>query len=357
MKEGRKLGEVLNEVQRFSKLKEDFVVDTSVLKFNYGVFGENGEGVYTLQMPDNNFGITHIAHGQIAGALGIPVKYYNRMKEEAPELLENNVNHWFLNNPTRRMVRTLENNARALLSDKYRRLDNEDLVEMLLPTLDQVPGIEVKSCEVTPSRLYIKAVTDSLVGDISNAKKQDIVYGGVVISNSEVGMGSLRIEPLIFRLVCHNGMIVPDHGVRKYHIGRVFEGDDLVAKLSDEAIEADDRAFWLKARDVLKSVLEEDVFEKIVQQMKSADEEKMVSEPEDAVERLAKKKGFTEDEQKSVLRNLLGHERPTKLGVSNSITRTAQEVKSYDRATELEYTGADVLLMPKKEWKEIAGVA
>ena len=38
----------------------------------------------------------------------------------------------------------------------------------------------------------------------------DIVQAGVVISNSETGLGAVCIQPLIYRLVCSNGMVVND---------------------------------------------------------------------------------------------------------------------------------------------------
>jgi len=347
MKKGRELSEVLQEINQLSQTKEDYIIDTQSLSFTSA--GED----YSLGMPgDQNFSINEISHGQIAEAIKIPVKYYNRMRAEDPQLLVNNVNHWFQNNPMKRMVRTLGSDARAFLSDRYRRLDNEDLIEAILPTLGDFPGIRIESCEVTPTRFYIKAVTEKLKGEVA---KGDIVYGGVVLSNSEVGWGSLRIEPLIFRLVCTNGMIVPDYGIKRFHIGRVQETDELFTKLTNEAIEADDKAFWLKSRDILHAALSEEVFGKIVNEMKTAKEDEIQINPVDAVTRLSKRRGFSLEEQNNVLANLLKHEESTKFGLSNAVTRTAQDIPSYTRATEFEYLGAEIMAMPKGEWREIAG--
>jgi hypothetical protein len=135
----------------------------------------------------------------------------------------------------------------------------------------------------------------------------------------------------------------------------VQETDEMFLRLTEETIAADDKAFWLKTRDLLTSTLTEDVFGKIVNQMKSAKEDEIEIDPVDAVVRLSNKHGFTADEHKSVLSNLLRHEEPTKFGMSNAITRTAQEVDGYERATELEYLGAEIMSLPKIEWKGIAG--
>ncbi len=48
----------------------------------------------------------------------------------------------------------------------------------------------------------------------------DVVIAGFVISNSEVGLGSLRVEPLVFRFVCKNGMICKDYAQKRYHVGK-----------------------------------------------------------------------------------------------------------------------------------------
>ena len=58
-------------------------------------------------------GVGEIAHRQIGSALGIPAKYYDKMRAENPELLAQNVNSWFTMTPQKRMVRTLDGNARA----------------------------------------------------------------------------------------------------------------------------------------------------------------------------------------------------------------------------------------------------
>jgi hypothetical protein len=49
------------------------------------------------------------------------------------------------------------------------------------------------------------------------------VQAGVVISNSEVGQGTLSVQPLIYRLICRNGLIAADRAMRKTHVGRMSD--------------------------------------------------------------------------------------------------------------------------------------
>ena len=60
------------------------------------------------------------------------------MRSDAPALLAHNVNHWFKTQPAERMVRTLDGKARAFLSNRYRRLDNFDLLHAVMPVLAEL---------------------------------------------------------------------------------------------------------------------------------------------------------------------------------------------------------------------------
>ena len=63
-----------------------------------------------------------MAHQQISSRLGIPLKYYQKMQFEAPALLDKNVNNWLNQNPARRMLRIMDGNIRAFLSERAKKL-------------------------------------------------------------------------------------------------------------------------------------------------------------------------------------------------------------------------------------------
>ena len=86
-----------------------------------------------------------------------------------------------------------------------------------LPVIQEMQGSQIESCEVTPTHLYLKVVNRRLKAEV---RVGDVVQAGFVVSNSEVGLGSLRVEPLVFRLVCKNGLICKDFAQKKYHVGR-----------------------------------------------------------------------------------------------------------------------------------------
>ena len=88
--------------------------------------------------------------------------------------------------------------ARVLLSERYRCIDNMEIASAVLPRFAGSAQYEVMSCEVTDNRLYLIVVNHRLEMEV---RKGDIVQAGVMISNSEVGLGAVSIQPLVYRLV------------------------------------------------------------------------------------------------------------------------------------------------------------
>jgi Domain of unknown function (DUF932) len=347
MKSGRTLQELAMELDRQSKTKKDYVADTRRLKM------EPGDSGVILQGVNGGMTLRPIAHQQLGASLGIPKPYYDRMLAEAPDLLSSNVNRWLERQPAKKLVRTLDNEVRAILSDSYRPLDNLDLAEAVLPKLIDLSATVV-SGEVTENRFYLKAVTDRIQGDV---KRGDIIQAGVVISNSEVGQGSLRVEALDYRLVCLNGM-VREQAIRKAHLGRSARGYDAIEDAREyfrsETRMADDRAFFLKVQDATASMFDQLRFNRRLDQYREVSERVIEADPVKVVELTATRIGLNESERSSVLQHLIRGGDMSQWGIANAVTRAAADVESYDRATELESLGGAVVELSATEWKALA---
>ena len=356
MKEGKTLQALAIEIKRQQAEAKDFLADTSIVTM------ESDSSSTRLSLNGSStFGITDIAHGQIGDFCQIPSKYYDKMRAASPSLLATNVNHWLHtapqgDAPAQKMVRTLDGNVRAFLSNRYRRIDNVQVAETVLPIISEMHGAEVKSCELTERKMYLKVVNPRLTTEI---RKGDVVQAGIVISNSEVGLGSVNVSPLIYRMVCSNGMIAQDSSVRKYHIGRVNESDYDMGIFRDDTIAADDVAFLKKVRNAVYAAVEQAVFEQVVSRMREATEARIDngSMVPKVIELTAKDYSITQSESEGVLGHLIEGGDLSLYGVSNAITRYAQDVKSYDRSTELEMIGYRVLTMPKKRWYQNLAIA
>ena len=348
MKTGKTLTDLAQTLETQQLQKADYIADTSTLRMT-------ADSQLTIVGADvQPFDLTPHTHSQIGARIGIPAKYYERMRLESPELLQENVNHWFREKPEQRMIRTLGESARAFLSRRYRRLDNFDLAEAVLPTLLQMEGAQVMSCELTETRMYLKVVTAKVQADV---KVGDPVQAGVCISNSEIGVGALRVEPLVYRLICTNGMVSPDRNTRNRftHLGRAAANTaDSYELFSDETLEADNTAFFLKVQDLVRDAVDRTKFEALVAQMRATTEHRIEGNPVKAVELLSNKFKLQQSESSGVLQHLIQGGDLSQWGLLNAVTRTAQDVDSYDRATELEELGATVMSLPSAQWKQLA---
>ena len=165
MKQGKTLETLGAELQRQRAARQDFVADTRHLNF----YTEDGKSRLTLTTGNKllEFGVNPLAHQQISARLGIPLKYYQRMQTEAPALLDENVNNWLQQSPERRMLRVMDGNVRAFLSDRYRRLDNLELCAAVLPIIQGMKGAVIESCEVTEAHLYLKVINRKMKAEVA----------------------------------------------------------------------------------------------------------------------------------------------------------------------------------------------
>lgn len=350
MKTGRALNEVLTELSRQDKMKRDYIVPAREISLldDGGTFSIGGLGDY---FP------TQLFHRQVGDKLGIPAKYYDVMREKKPELLARNVNAWLSDQDGSYMVRTIEGDgvktARAFLSKQYRRIDNLQVAMATLPLFAGSDDYRVESCEVTPTHVYLKIVSLKLEAEV---KVGDVVQAGVVISNSEVGLGSVSVQPLLYTLACKNGMTINSLGERKNHVGRAAKAvEDSYELYSDATLKAEDDVFLMKLKDVTLAAIEETRFLQAVDVLKEAAGIPITGKVQQVVELAGRNYGMNQAEQEGILKYLIEGGDLSKYGLSNAVTRMSQDVESYDRATQLEGMGWQVATMDRRLWEGMNG--
>lgn len=354
MKSGRSLVNLAQELERQLATKRDLVVPSSLLQCRTDEGGDL-KLIVDAREGDGEYGITNLARRQLADKLKIPFAYFERMRTEQPALLDRNVNTWLQTDSDRRMIRTLDGQVRAVLSDRYRRLDNYDLAENVLPILQRLDGARFESVELTETKMYLKVVTPRVEYEIAPG---DVVQAGIVITNSEVGCGTLSVQPLVYRLVCRNGLIASDRALRKTHVGRTLQSeDDPVTVFRDDTLAADDKAFFLKVRDVVEAAVSEATFRQVAQKMQKTRDIRLTGDPVKAVEVLANRYTLNESERSGVLRHLIVAGDLSAYGLVNAVTHFSHEVEDYDRATEFEALGGKLIELPASDWKEMAEAA
>ena len=344
MKQGMTIQDAAKEIMRQSQAKADYLVNTANLHM------ETCDGIPILRLLDESgvdrvepLDILTTAHRQMSAYLNIPWKYYERMRQEDIGLLAQNVNTWLRKGPEQRMIRTIDGRARAFLSNRYRRIDNIDIARITLPIIQQMPDAIYESCNLSDDYMFIKVVNPRLTAEVVPG---DIVQAGVVISNSETGQGAVCVQPLIYRLVCSNGMVVNEARTRRNHIGRVTSADENLLIYSEATLRADDKAFVMKVQDTVRAAVDEARFTKILDKLRESKDKKLNTANLPGVAKLASSSmGITDAESEGVLQHLIEGTDYSLYGLANAVTRHSQDVESYDRASKLEEIGYQIITM------------
>jgi hypothetical protein len=385
MKTGRSLQDMAAELERQTASRKDYVAPQGAITAQVipatDQIADNDDApkppqVVLAGLNGGTHGITPYAHRQFADQLGIPASYYDRMLAEQPDLLVRNLNTWLQAEASeKRMLRTLDGRVRAFVSPKYRPLDNYELATAILPKLIDL-NVQIMSCELTETRMYIKGILPDLSDDLPAGvqwgsghvavaeyagNRAGKVVASIVVSNSEVGAGSLRVEPSVFTTWCSNLAVIAQASMRKYHVGRSADVLEDFSIYRDETRKADDAAFWLKVADVTAAAFDRKIFAAAVDQIRLAAAEKI-----DGRADLSKVAEVTVQELKlptrltgGILTQLARGGDLSKWGVSSAITAVANTEGDYETATDLERAGGKVLALAARDWNRIAtaGVA
>ncbi len=386
MKQGRTLPSLAQELTRQASAKRDFIAEAGALRV-----ASNG---HTKLILKEGFAVNEVAHGQIAEYSGIPKGFYDRLRnatdlrvpavfretetQEAPgewdeaPLFDVMVNRLLKSKgDDRRMVRTLDGKARAFLSDAYNPdMDNFDVFRVAARALEEA-GLcpdDVVSCEVTERRLYLKVVSPRLEAVIAPSnltrphgnhhmlREPQVVQAGFVLTNSETGLGSLRVQQVVYKLMCTN-LWVLEEGYRQRHLGKTLESDDDGRLYRSDTRKAEAAARLLKIRDHVTNALDETRFKALVGTMQATTEVKLEGSVEKIMEVAARKVGLTTAEKDETLRHLIEGGDLSLWGLTNAVTATAGNATSYDRATELEAAGGRFFALPAAEVRELVRAA
>ncbi len=210
--------------------------------------------------------------------------------------------------------------VRGLLSSDYSPIDNLEFLEMLAPYCQDAT---IKWDYSDDRVLHVQVVFPRTATEV---KVGDIVQTGLHITNSEVGIRSVTIGALVFRLKCTNGMVGGGEGAGFFRFRHTGDPDRL--------------------RDHVKNAIESANLTtvRLVEQFK-ASVNKAIDEPATFLENLAKDKSndMTQEQFKAALNAYMSEPDPTLFGVTNAITKAAHTNYTGETRYEMERLGAKVL--------------
>ena len=326
MKKGHDVRQVVQQINKDVKSKKDYIVTLNALEVT-----TNNNTYPNLEFTDapDQYSLTDHSMNQLCGKLEIGTQYLRKCLPVSQELVAHNLNFWIKNTKSKElMVRTIEresdelpNIARAVCSNRYKRIDNDVVVTHSLNKLMDL-GLDIKYINYDRDTLNVTAINPKVEGEVSEG---DVVQSGVTITNSEIGSGSLIIQPFIYRLVCTNGMVAPRYLNRFYskHVGKIIidpSQDDqyitIIEKMKKQIDLVNDNEVWKESFQKLK------------------DSTKQTINSHQIVE-LAKKQGVTESERAQIFERLNHYVgdtfTTTKYDLANAITNLGNDEEKSDQ--------------------------
>ncbi|MFC1442871.1 DUF932 domain-containing protein [Streptacidiphilus sp. N1-10] len=299
---------------------------------------------------------TGVCEAGIAEKLGIPVGYLRKVRTEAPDLWDANVNGWLDRTDRSFMVRTLlpghqgEGIARAMLSTGYRIIDNLDILTAALDGVRSA-GVDVRidSCDLSDKRMYVRVIANQVrayapkllrnyrspfTGD--RGADNPVVFAGFEISNSETGCGAFTITPRLVVKVCKNGMTITKDAERNVHLGG--RHDDGVVKWSNETVERVLKVVTSKTADAVRTFLRESYVQEQLHRIEST-AGTPITNPEETITTVSKALRFNEDTRAALFNHFIAGADVTAGGVLHAVTSVAQTLPDADEAHDLEAQG------------------
>lgn len=191
------------------------------------------------------------AVGQMAGRAGIPVKYVDTLNEpKAPQwkrdLLTHNLAEHFGHDNRRYLLRSIGDETRGFLSDKYRRIDSRPIVETLIEGAQRVGGLVVDGTG-SDLRAHLKII----IPQIQEPYPGEFVVWGLSWTNGNFGTGANELNLFVGRVWCWNGM-VGEKAIRQVHLGRRLSDD---IEYSDRTLKLDTELSVSAVRDTVRHFL------------------------------------------------------------------------------------------------------
>jgi len=173
----------------------------------------SGDGRLELSNGDSSgktYSLSEVATSQMCQKLEIPVKYYRRLPDEMKATVANfDIGRL---NAHSYLLRGKGDWIRAFLSAEYVAYNNSEIAETVQSLLGN-GALTMKSFVLEETHMFLKIISDE-IWDVESGLKS-----GIMIGNSEVGMGSVSVEPFVFRKPCTNDLIVSqEKSFRHAHI-------------------------------------------------------------------------------------------------------------------------------------------
>jgi hypothetical protein len=271
---------------------------------------------------------------------------------------------------------------RALLSDRFRCIDNFDVVLAALRGMTEA-GITdpIIEADLTERRMIVKVGvpqiatlapkllegyrspfgghdasvvrrdgregglggwTPERVANASRGEGQTIegggetVFAGFVISNSEVGGGGFNITPRLVIRLCNNGLTIAAEALKRVHLGAQMDAG--VVDWSEETARRNLALVASQTADAVRKFISPDYLNAKVAELE-ADAATPLTDAQTVIATVSKSLGFSEVEATNILAHFIQGGQMTAGGVMQAVTSAAQLHEDGDDAWAMEAKG------------------
>jgi hypothetical protein len=321
----------------------------------------DGKKVYAnITFPNGEkkqYEMTTYAMVKFASLYGVWGPYVRKMlHRDRLQLFCDNVNEWIKEDTmkNRRLVRIVGDKVISMhLGPDYLCINNDKIVDKIEEKLEEnyeQTGIsyDVKDAKITDSHLYIKITSNALKSEVmrhtnENRKVGDVVEGGWILQNSEVGDGSFYFYQYLNVLKCTNGMVrtIGGLGVKRIHRGKEqklgFYNYNINAKSVQELL--------LLLGDAVNKMFKPELFREWVNQINSTSDIPL-PEPAIAVENFLTDNNFRDSLKDIILAQLEKENANNLWGLAMAVTRIAHDtnvVKDYEEQIAMERASSKIL--------------
>lgn len=269
-------------------------------------------------------------HGlrQLSTKLEIPYKYaeYLASSEWGRQLLKeafqqhrNNISRG------RILIRSIDNEVRGVLSDKYRRLNSLEIYRDFMEG-SRSQGAEVIDSLYTDTKTYIKTVIPKVFEIPTENNGTIFTVFGARISNSDFGDGAFSLRQFQLHVVCMNGM-VGEKLLHQIHLGKRLPDN---VHFSDKTYRLDTQAMASAVKDIMKDIYGPEKIKNMAQKLVNASNE--IIDMDTQMKRLPSM-GMIKSEVEEVGAKLMNSNeedgligKPTRWKLSQAITSVANDI-------------------------------
>jgi hypothetical protein len=349
-----------------------------VLKGTQPQLGPDG-----VTMTAGEYAFNDVALGQVADKLNVPAQYLRRVHRDVPGLFDTTFNMLMERTDRRFLVRAQRTPApgtgldalpghgfsrpvfadtlpavtghggdgtvRALLSDRYHRLDS---LEVLVAALEGIraSGVaaRIDGADLSDTRMSVRVVAPGVAVQApillhryrspfngQAGKDLPVLWAGFVLSNSEVGCGAFSIRPRLRVLACGNGLVIPAEGLRRTHLGARHDGEDGVVAWSEATTTKALDLITSKTADAVAAYLDVDYVTRMVRDLEAV-AGVPVTDPDTTLKVVAQRLRVPDSAMAEVLAHFVAGGDATAGGVMHALTSVAQTLPDADAAHDLE---------------------